>query len=253
MIFCRYWLSISIQTITDQRFFVNKYYRTWYMLANTTFYTFLAFMMRLAIELFINKNKQKEILLQKKNSELALLKAQIDPHFLFNTLNNIYSLSLNKPDKAPDAIIKLSSMLRYTTKEMENNLVLLKEEIEFIRSFMSLQKIRISNPDQIQLTITGDHQNKWIAPMLLIPFIENAFKHGTKINTKGVQVTIETTAFFLILQVENYYEPRQKDSSNIGIKNVRKRLEILYPNRYELHIKPQENENRYLVRLKLMF
>ena len=171
---------------------------------------------------------------QSQASELALLRSQVNPHFLFNTLNNIYSLVCKKSPDAPEAIMKLSSIMRYMLYDANTDIVLLEKEIEYLESFIELQKLRIRHTDFVELRIEGVVGNKTIAPMLLIPFVENAFKHGSKIGPlPGIRIHLIAAPHQMIFEVTNHLKKNllgTKDTiGGIGLQNIKRRLEILYP------------------------
>lgn len=185
---------------------------------------------------FSAESQRKEMAFEKSRSELSFLKAQINPHFLFNTLNNIYTLSLMKSDKATDSILKLADMMRYVLTEAGDKAVPLQQEIKYLDQFISLQKIRLTDRVKIQFDIFGTMENQTIAPFLLLPFVENAFKYGISTHQDCV-IKIQLTAKpgELIFQTENriFQEKLSREySTGTGLTNLRRRLEILYPNRH---------------------
>jgi len=195
------------------------------------------------------KQKENELLAQEKTeAELQLLKAQVHPHFLFNTLNNIYFFTLTNSTQAPVMIKKLSDMLHYILNECNLPLVPLEKEIKMIRDYMALEKIRYAEQMQLTIDIKDDHDGKMIAPLLLIPFVENSFKHGASkmITHPWVKLSIYIENDRLHFMVMNS-KPSTNDfaisktclpdrQGNIGLKNVTKRLELLYPGTHELNI-----------------
>ncbi len=192
---------------------------------------------------FWYRTQQQKEELEKQNriSELALLKAQVSPHFLFNTLNNIDALISRDSGSASDAVIKLSEILRYMLYEAETDRVSLEKEVFYLRSYIALQSMRLRSADFVRFDITGDVSKQTIAPMLLIPFVENAFKHGVK-NTPppGIRITLEVNPELIIFRVVNKvnkWEQVSKDGTKgIGLRNIRKRLDLIYPGAYELNI-----------------
>ena len=188
------------------------------------------------------KQKETELLAKEKTkAELQLLKAQVHPHFLFNTLNNIYFFTLTNSTQAPVMIKKLSGMLHYILNECNLSFVPLGKEIKMIRDYMALEKIRYAEQMQMTIDIQDDHDGKMIAPLLLIPFVENSFKHGaSKMITQPwikLNLSVENNRLdFSIINSKpsNIESPMTK--GNIGLKNVRKRLELLYPGTHELNI-----------------
>lgn len=181
--------------------------------------------------------KEKQNLLQQKNeAEISLLKSQINPHFIFNTLNNIYSLVNQKSDKSLDAIEKLGDLLRFSSNEIKKDFTSLNDEIQYVKNFIELEKLRIMNPENIVFEVKTIDKTLKIAPMILIPFVENAFKHGDLKNDK-LLIKIKNEGNKLIFNQKNKIARSNKDqSTGIGIENVRKRLDILYPEKHRLKI-----------------
>ena len=186
--------------------------------------------------------KQKDFLLaekEKATAELQLLKAQIHPHFLFNTLNNIYSFSMKGSPKTTGMIARLSSLLSYILYDCKNNEVLLTKEIEVMKDYIDLEKERYANRLEISINIEGDVEGKFIAPLLLLPFIENAFKHGTSEQLEkpwlGFDLSVkENVLRFKVVNSKNDVPPA--DKKGIGINNVQKRLSYLYEGKYQLKL-----------------
>jgi two-component system LytT family sensor kinase len=211
-----------------------------------------ALLIKFAIDWFDTQKLKAELVSQTQTSELALLRSQVNPHFLFNTLNNIYSLVCKKSPDAPEAIMKLSSIMRYMLYDANTDKVLLEKEIEYLESFIELQKLRIKHPDFVELHIEGDVGNKTIAPMLLIPFVENAFKHGSKTGpSPGIRIHLNAAPHKLLFEITNNLKKNFTGSKinqgGIGLQNIKRRLEILYPGKYTLET-TQEND---LYRVKL--
>ncbi len=209
---------------------------------------------RLAKEWAKNEKERRELEGEKLRSELAFLKSQINPHFLFNTLNNICSLARKKSDNTEPAIIKLSQIMRYMLTDSMQEKVGLEEEVEYLNNFIELQKIRIADKVDISFTIEDDNSFIQIEPLLLIPFVENAFKHGVSYNDKSrIAIALKTTKGELTFTVENS-RPSTKDSmklgeAGIGLKNVSRRLELLYPGRHQLEIR--DTGSLYYIMLKI--
>ena len=203
---------------------------------------------------FLNQQQKKELENQNKESELALLRSQISPHFLFNTLNNIDSLIFLNQKWASDSVIKLSEILRYMLYEANTDRVPLKTEISYLKSYVKLQLLRIEQKDFVQFDVKGklDHT---IAPMLLIPFVENAFKHGKKnVPSPGIQIQIEVTKEELLFDIRNHLntikDVNVDDTSGIGLTNVKRRLELIYPGKHQLVINSENDV--FQVKLKIM-
>lgn len=196
---------------------------------------FLCFVLKIINDFFINEQINQERI----SMELQFLKSQVNPHFLFNSFNNLYGLSLTEPQKTPDAILKLSELIRYMIYDSNEPKVTLLKEITYLQDLVELQKLRYEEDVYINFT-TDNHLNKYsIAPLLLISFVENAFKHG-EVNDMENPVIISLTMEEdkLKFYVANKINNQNKDfSGGIGLKNVRRRLELLYPGKYELQIK----------------
>ena len=169
-------------------------------------------------------------------SELTFLKAQLQPHFFFNTLNNIYSLALQQSKETAPLVAKLAEMMRYILYKADENLVLLKEEVEFIRNYVEVENIRYRSSISINFEAQGIDEDTKIGPLLLLPFIENAFKHGIEDEQQEgfVRIVICKMESELILEVENSIASKVAVFGGIGLINVKKRLDILYPERYKL-------------------
>ena len=178
---------------------------------------------------------------EKLHAELAYLKAQINPHFLFNTLNNIYSLALEKSDRTPGAIVRLSSMMRYVLLEAGKGKVPLEQEINYLTDYIGLQQTRFESFLRIDFSVTGRPEGKNIVPLLLIPFVENAFKHGVNPEEPApIRIRIDIGEQTLHLQVSNHKVTVQQPASDpggLGIRNTQQRLGIFYPGQHDLLIK----------------
>lgn len=184
-------------------------------------------------------------------TELKYLKSQINPHFLFNSLNSIYALSLQKSDLAPDLILKLSDILRYILYEGSEKKVSLAQEVKYLKSYLELEKVRHGKRMELTLNIEGDTEAQEIAPMLLIPFVENSFKHGLSKDVSGGYVRASLTTnkqhiHFEIINSKPLNGSEIKKNKNykggIGLANVKKRLNLLYPNKYKLAIGETQKE-----------
>lgn len=176
---------------------------------------------------------------EKVTAELQLLKAQVHPHFLFNTLNNIYSFSLENSSKTPGLILKLSSLLSYMLYDCRSEEVLLEKEVEVMKAYVDLEKERYGNRLEISWNVEGDVKDKFVAPLLLLPFLENAFKHGTSehLETPWLSVDIAVKMHTLRCKIANSKnEVVPFHENGIGIQNAKKRLHFLYPGKHELKL-----------------
>jgi len=203
----------------------------------------------------VAKEKQ-EATLQNENllSEMKFLKSQVNPHFLFNALNNIYTLVLLKHDNAPAMLMKLSEMLRYMLYECNDERVPLNKEISYINNYIQLQQLKTEEPQNIKIDIFGMDHNIMIPPLLLIPFIENSFKHSKieDAKTGWVSISIDCSAKQINFKIANSIPSIAlvKDkTSGIGLENAKRRLELLYPQKYKLEINEMPQE--FLVRLSI--
>lgn len=192
-----------------------------------------------------------------KESELRLLKSQFHPHFLFNTLNNLYALSLKKSDDTPGMILKLSDLLDYSLYGSEKDKVELKEEIQFIQNYLDLIKMRFKNHGEITFDWKSDNQECKISPMMLIPFVENAVKHGLgKSDKEGwIRISLEQNSSHLIFKIENsladkdFQENTDHSDYGLGLQQIKSRLDILYPNSHTLII--TDDPKQYTVKLEI--
>lgn len=193
---------------------------------------------------------------QKLEAELKILKGQLNPHFLFNSLNNIYSLALMESKKVPELILKLSDLMRHIIYESRENYIPLEKEIEFVNNFVTLQKIRVPEHVEIKYEITGAIPSAKIAPLMFEPFIDNAFKHGLPGTNENdfIHITFNfSIPEILQFKIENNYEnvlEQKKKDSGIGIANVKRRLKLLY-NQGEYKLSITQAEHVYSVSLQL--
>ncbi|MCX6304313.1 MAG: sensor histidine kinase [Bacteroidetes bacterium] len=204
-------------------------------------YGIYALLIQLAIGWFDTQKLRTELLLEKQSGELALLRSQINPHFLFNTLNNIYSLVYKKSEDAPEAVMKMSSIMRYMLYDATTDSVLLEKEIEYLKSFIELEKLRIRHKDFVAFNISGNLDGRTIAPMLLIPFVENAFKHGSRtVSNPGITINLSIGAQQILFDVTNHVRKNGNNATDqvggIGLTNIRRRLNLLYPGKHKLEI-----------------
>ncbi len=210
----------------------------------------LAFLYRFSRDWIGLKINNRNLVKENYLSELNFLRSQVNPHFLFNTLNNLYGIALKEnADKTAEKIDRLSGMMRYMIYESNESTVFLKEEMEYIKDYIEIQQLRFSKEDPIKCTfnLTGDMGLNKIPPMLLIPFIENAYKHGLDFTKASfVDIRILVKKGFLQMKVENsnmsVIQNHRKDEKGIGLENVKKRLKLLYPNIETLTILSDSNK-----------
>jgi len=238
-----------IDLLLPNLYFIS-YFKVWELLIIITAYlvfTTVIFLVWQYAELLIANR-------EKAQNELRALKAQINPHFLFNNLNTIYSLASNKDERTKDVILKLSDFLRYVLYDTTSESITLEKEVEIIRTYVELQKERV-NPliTQVTLTLEGNYGSAVITPLLLLPLAENCFKHGVGKKPGKILINIVFDGKQLRFTSANTVALREKtgkeENGGIGIKNVEKRLNLLYPNRHSLHF--EEKDGIYRVELKV--
>lgn len=212
------------------------------------------FLLIIALAFLIKINTRlNEIHDEKLSAEVSYLKAQINPHFLFNTLNSLYALTLQKSNEAPNAVLKLSSIMRYVVTESSQDFVALDKEINYIKDYIELQKLRLDSSVNLSFEIHGTTTGRAIAPLILIPFIENAFKYGINPDENSfikINITIEKQS--LHMNVQNTVVAAEIDEefkTEEGLKNTQKRLDLIYSGNYELAV--CEDDKLYDVNLKI--
>lgn len=218
------------------------------------YFNTIPFLLVVALSFLLRTNAQlKEIKNEKLKAEVSYLKAQINPHFLFNTLNSLYALTIIKSDEAPNAVLKLSGMMRYVVTESSQEYVPLSKEIEYIKDYISLQKLRMNDDVNFSFKCIGDATGKAIAPLILIPFIENAFKYGLNPDEDSeisIEIAVVDSNLTLVAKNKMVVNEIPEDlKTETGIENTKKRLEIIYPKKHLLEI--SEIENEFIIRLNI--
>lgn len=193
---------------------------------------------KFATDWLSNEKIQRNLESEKKDMELQFLKSQLNPHFLFNSLNNIYSLAYQKSDKTADAILKLSEIMRYMIYESNDSWADLSKEVAYVKSFVELQKLRFKDGASVVITINGEIDGQQIVPLILISFVENAFKHGVANDPEDpIKINLIANQKILHFSVSNKKNKTNKDAmGGVGLNNVERRLQLLYPDRYKLNI-----------------
>ena len=220
----------------------NQLISFWRYFVGTVFtsmtFIFLSTALKFTIDWFLNERIQRDLENQRLSAELSFLRSQINPHFLFNSLNSIYSLAYQRSDTTPEAILKLSEIMRYRLYECNDNRVSLAKELQYLQNYIDLQKIRFSNKAFIDYKIDGQVDGQQIVPLLLIPFIENAFKHGIANDPlTPIHLLVEVDAAQLHFYIQNKKHTNNRDPlGGIGLSNVKRRLDLLYPGKYKLDI-----------------
>ncbi len=261
-----YLLAVTCAMAAGAEFYLQLFERWidylfpgYYFIAYYTFRDILLFLavylvMTTLIKLARGWFKLNQLEQEKTVNELKALRSQLNPHFLFNSLNNLYSLTRKKSDLAPAFVLKLSDVLRYVIYDADAELILLESELEFLNKYIEIQKLRLESDFQVTNEVNGIPGKLEIAPLLFLPFVENAFKYGIqsleKSNKINISVSIRDPE--VIFKVKNRYVPddtRTDQYKGTGIANVRKRLELLYPSKHELTI--EQDESYFDVCLKI--
>lgn len=209
----------------------------------------------IALKQYNNSQKLKvreQLLINEKiQTELSFLKSQINPHFLFNTLNNIYSLARKKAEETPEVVLKLSKLLRYVLYETENRFTEISREISFLKDYLDLQKIRFDQRLKLDLITEIDYDNTEIAPLMLIPLVENAFKHGASQSTQDsfIQINLKVKNGILDFKIENSFENNGSEKeAGIGLKNLKRQLQLCY---FDYELNTETKRNIFIATLKI--
>ena len=230
------------EILTDLRQLINpNFYRVFSM-------AFVMLVIKLLTENLKEKHRVEQLEKKKAIAELNFLKAQIQPHFLFNTLNNIYALALKKSNQAPDAILKLSKILDYVIYQSEDSLVPIKKELDFIYDYIDLEKLRYGDRLSLDFNKHIDDTSTPITPLLLISLVENAFKHGASNSIKNPEITIDLTlknkhlVFSVFNTISNGIKNKYAEGEkSIGLTNLKGQLNLVYLNKHDLNIKRHKN------------
>ncbi len=215
--------------------------------------TGLAVSIKLLKKWFFEHDRNLQVEKEKLTMEMEMLKAQVHPHFLFNTLNNLYSLTLTQSDKAPVVVTHLADLLRYMLYQCNDKEVPLSKEIEVLKKYVELEKLRYGDRMEVSFSCSGNTQNLVIAPLLLLPFVENSFKHGMSeaLDQCWINIHLHAEEGRLLFNLSNSCNQDHPAAiaGGIGLENIKKRLALLYPEKYQLDI--QKEEEMYIVRLEL--
>jgi two-component system LytT family sensor kinase len=246
----RYYVRIAfVEGGPSQLFYVNTFIQYFFIFGISASYCFFS-------EYQKNQQAQRETENERLKSELSFLRSQISPHFMFNLMNSLVSLNRKKSNLVEPVLLKMSDLLRYMLYEKDDKQISLENEVKYLENYIDLQKIRFGDYVEIDFLVQKSLHSKNIEPMLLIPFVENAFKHGVGlVESPTIKIDLQTTANQLSFRVSNKFSSDKKESkdgaSGIGLANVRRRLELLYPNQYVLNV--EEKDNFYITDLKLNF
>ncbi|WP_417444752.1 sensor histidine kinase [Joostella sp.] len=209
------------------------------------FYFVVGTIIRVYIEWNNNERLREKTETEKVNSELQFLKTQLNPHFLFNSLNAVYTLSIKKSPDTSEAIISLSELMRYMIYEANKEIVSLDKELDYIKSYIQLQRLRLPNAEEVYFNIYGDEREKTIKPLLFISFIENAFKYGTDYRGNTwikINISIDEDKIHLFVRNKIGIVKKSPESSGIGLENIQNRLKLLYPGAHRLDM---QNDGKY--------
>jgi sensor histidine kinase YesM len=233
---------------------VNFFHSTFYNFSIVLFYFAFAGALYLSKQWYVQRELLQQIQLEKLNSELEYLKAQMNPHFLFNSINTIFFQIDKHNQGARETLGKFSDMLRYQLYECNDPLIVIEKELAYLRNYVELQKLRRNENDVIEFTITDELRNFSLPPLLLIPFIENAFKHVSNFTDKKNEVRIELTKNDQTVQliVINTTDSSAKETGGIGLRNVKRRLELLFPQRHALAVRKTPDRFEVNLTLKLV-
>ena len=236
-------------SLFDLNYFIAVYIGELYVIGLTT-------AIKLTIDWVRAQRRTQELERRNQETELSFLRSQVQPHFFFNTLNNLYYLTLEKSSKAPDTILKLSELMSYVIYKGKEDEVSLHDEIIHIQNYVDLEKIRYGDKLEVDIGITGKIENKALPPLLLLPFVENSFKHGINLKDGKIPIGIDlrvknsTLDFSVTNQKSLTYKKNQVTRrTGIGIYNTKRRLDILFGDRYQYEI--NETPDKYSVNLKL--
>ncbi len=196
---------------------------------------------KLVIDWSVEKRRNEDLAQLQMSTELKYLRTQIQPHFFFNTLNNLYALTLSKSDNAPRLVIKLSDMMQYILYEVKSSKASLLEEITHINNFIDIERLRFEDRVEAEMDITGDIEDVDVPPLLLLSFAENCFKHGMKDNDKlkiSMSFNVSTKGYLEVIFINNFNpEATKNTSSGIGLENAKRRLKLLFSNNFILESK----------------
>ena len=216
-----------------------------YNFFSTLWYLGLMLALKLSMDWYGQQLLIQKITVEKLNAEVNFLRAQVNPHFLFNILNNLYALTLKKSKLAPDVVLKLSEMMEYMLYDSTDAKVLLEKEIAYLSNYIELERLRFSADSAILLNINAELKGHEIAPLLLLPLVENAFKHGLSKQTENSWLTVDIALnnATLTVNIENSKPSTvsNKGKGGIGLDNLRKRLELLYPAKHQLEFDDKKN------------
>jgi sensor histidine kinase YesM len=256
------WINYNFFDIWSAKVFPDYFFISYFTFREIVLffivYIIITMLLKLSKSWFLVSWLQKELLEKEKQKtvvELKALKAQINPHFFFNTLNSIYSMALDKDDRLPGTVLQLSDLMRYFLYVSRDNFIPLEKDLTVVKEYIALQKLRSNAQLDIETKISGEISDQQIAPLLLITFLENAFKHGAKGSSGNtfIKLDIKVEKNKLNFTLENNKgiidEVNTGDHNGLGLENVKRQLELLYPGKHLLNIK--DEQDRFVVALQL--
>ena len=244
----RYYVRVAfVEGAPSELFYINTFIQYFFIFGISASYCFFS-------EYQKNQQTQRETENERLKSELSFLRSQISPHFMFNLMNSLVSLNRKKSKLVEPVLLKMSDLLRYMLYEKDDKQISLDNEVKYLENYIDLQKVRFADYVDIDFVVHKPLLSKNIEPMLLIPFVENAFKHGVGLVEQPIiKIELHTTENQLIFKVVNKFSSDKQEvkdaASGIGLANVKRRLELLYPNQYILDM--DETGNYYTIELKL--
>jgi two-component system, LytTR family, sensor kinase len=200
------------------------------------------------------QDREQQLIREKLESELHFLRAQVNPHFFFNTLNNIYGLARKKSDQTAESVMRLSKLMRFILYECTGNRITLEQEVKIIEDYIELEKLRYSERLEVIFEKDIDNLNQAIAPLLLLPFVENSFKHGASETRyqSNININLKLNNHELIFSIKNNKEKEQQtNTKGLGLQNVRRQLELVYPNNHNLTISAEEESFTVFLKINL--
>ncbi len=250
---------VAQRYITDGYSHQERYFYTSTFIVHTAaitlFITAFISLLKFVSDWFEIETIKKEVQNEKLTAELAFLKAQINPHFLFNTLNNLYYLAYSKSENTTEVISKLSQVMRYMIYDANHERVLLEKEVEYMQNYIDLERLRLNNQIPINFNAEGNVAGVEIAPLILITFLENAFKHGVTTSNPDafVNISMQVSPDRLKYSVENSKARSAAEDnggkSGIGLTNVKRRLELMYPEKHSLKV--EDGKDKYYIQLEI--
>lgn len=233
-------------------YYLTSYYTVWEVTQYCGIFLIVTSLLKLAQDWFLIKDRELNLIKENHQAQLSSLKSQINPHFLFNSLNNIYAISGDNSDAVRKYIVKLSDALRYMIYETDEKVVPLQEEINYLKDYVALEQLRMNDPNSVQFSYP-ENTSELIAPLILLPIVENCFKHCDK-QSPDIEISIELKDTNLQLIASNSIvktDNSDQNSGGLGLKNLEKRLNLLYPDRHKLTVQVGDESYRTTLMIDL--